>query len=163
MLTPGWTKRLFLWPLFPQIWSTGIKLVLKKMGKLAFNLLRRNSSVFFEEDMMECDLNFLEATVFSGMCTELPTASSRGQRKFCYVYFTLQVKQRHLSNGIHDTVVGPGLSNITCVTWRVLSSRSSWLLCTSSQCFVQSQRMFWTLDRCTFLTFSHPKLRQHRY
>lgn len=86
--------------------------MLKKMGKLAFNMLQRNSKVFFEDDMMECDLNFLEATVFSGMCTELPTASSGGQRKFCYVHFTLQVKHRP-SNGIHDTIAGVGLSNIS--------------------------------------------------
>lgn len=96
------------------MWSTGTKLVLKKMGKLAFNMLRRNSNVFFEEDMMECDLNLLEATVFSGLCTELPAAPSRGQRKFCYVHFTLQVKQHRPSNGIHDIVIGVGLSNITC-------------------------------------------------
>lgn len=64
--------------------------------------------------MSECDLNWLEATVFSGMCTELPAASSRGQRKFCYVHFTLQVKQHRPSNGFHDTVAGVGLSNITC-------------------------------------------------
>lgn len=84
------------------------------MGKLAFNMLQRNSNVFFEEDMVECDLNLLEVTVFSGMCTELPTASSRRQRTFCYVHFTLQVKQYRSSNGIHDTVAGVGLSSTTC-------------------------------------------------
>lgn len=70
--------------------------------------------MFFEEDMMECDLNLLEATVFSGLCTELPAEPSRGQRKFCYVHFTLQVKQHRPSNNIHNTVTGVGLSNITC-------------------------------------------------
>lgn len=75
------------------MWSTEIKLVLKKMGKLAFNLLQRNSHVFLEEDLRECELNFLEAAVFSGMCTELPPASPGGRRRFCYVHATLQVKQ----------------------------------------------------------------------
>lgn len=83
------------------------------MGKLAFNMLQRNSSVFLEEDMMECDLNLLEAAVFSGMCTELLAASSRGQREFCYVH-GMQVKRHRPSNCIHDTVIGVGLSNTTC-------------------------------------------------
>lgn len=77
------------------MWSTGIKLVLKNMGKLAFNMLQRNSNVFFEEDIIECDLNLQEVTVFSGMCTELPNACCSEQRKFCYVHVTLQVKHHH--------------------------------------------------------------------
>lgn len=88
--------------------------MLKKMGKLAFTMLQRNSNVFFEKDVMECDLNLLEATVFSGLCTELPTASSRAQREFCYVHFTLQVTQYCPSNVSNDTVAGIGLSNVTC-------------------------------------------------
>lgn len=90
--------------------------MLKQMGKLAFTMLQRNSKVFFEKDMMECDLDLREVTVFSGLCTELPAASSRGQREFCYVHFTLQVKQHCPSNGICDILAGIRLSNITCFT-----------------------------------------------
>lgn len=91
--------------MFSQIWSTETKLVLKNMGKLALKLLQRNSHVFLEEDLRECELSFLEAAVFSGMCTELPPAPPRGRRRFCYVHVTVQVQQ-HPS----DTI--PGCSRV---------------------------------------------------
>lgn len=55
--------------------------------------------MFSEEDMRECDLNLLEVAVFSGLCTELPSASSSGRRTFCYVHFTLQVNKQPNSIG----------------------------------------------------------------
>ncbi|TWW77438.1 Nuclear mitotic apparatus protein 1 [Takifugu flavidus] len=73
-----------------EVWSNEIKLKLIKMGRLAFHMLQRNSYIFSEEDVMECGLNLIEVTVFSGLCTELPTASSRGRRNFCYVHLTFQ-------------------------------------------------------------------------
>ncbi|XP_056906615.1 NLR family CARD domain-containing protein 3 isoform X2 [Takifugu flavidus] len=73
-----------------KVWSNEIKLKLIKMGRLAFHMLQRNSYIFSEEDVMECGLNLIEVTVFSGLCTELPTASSRGRRNFCYVHLTFQ-------------------------------------------------------------------------
>lgn len=141
------------------MWSTEIKLFLKKMGKLALNLLQRNSHVFFEEDLRKCELNFLEATVFSGMCTELPPACPRGQRRFCYVHVTLQVKQHPYQT---RSLIAPGFGSaapVSGMTWRLLPSRSSWLPCTSSCCFARSRRTFWSLDRSTL---SHPRLKPSR-
>lgn len=130
------------------------------MGKLALNLLQRNSHVFLEEDLRECELNVLEATVFSGMCTELPSASPRGQRRFCYVHVTLQVKQRpHQTRSPIAPGFGVGCSGIRRDLTCLLPSRSSWLLFTSSCCFAGSRRTFWSLDRSTL---SHPRLRPSR-
>lgn len=59
---------------------------------MAFKMLERNTSVFFEEDVKECGLKLTEVTVFSGLCTELPIAASDGRRTFCFIHFTVQVK-----------------------------------------------------------------------
>lgn len=62
------------------------------MGKMAFKMLEKNTSVFFEEDLKEFGLKLTEVTVFSGLCTELPNAASNGKRAFCFIHFTFQVK-----------------------------------------------------------------------
>ncbi|XP_044059459.1 NACHT, LRR and PYD domains-containing protein 3 [Siniperca chuatsi] len=71
-------------------WSSDDKHLLIKMGKMAFKMLERNASVFFEEDVKESGLKLTEVTVLSGMCTELPAAASDGRRTFCFIHFTFQ-------------------------------------------------------------------------
>ncbi|XP_034404148.1 NACHT, LRR and PYD domains-containing protein 3 [Cyclopterus lumpus] len=70
-------------------WSSDEKNLLTKMGKMAFKMLERNTSVFFEEDVKECGLKLTEVTVFSGLSTELPAAAS-GKRTFCFIHFSFQ-------------------------------------------------------------------------
>ncbi|GAA6233050.1 protein NLRC3-like isoform X1 [Lates japonicus] len=71
-------------------WSNDDKNLLTKMAKMAFKMLERNISVFFEEDVKECGLKLTEVVVLSGLCTELPTAASDGRRAFCFIHFTFQ-------------------------------------------------------------------------
>ncbi|XP_045899184.1 NACHT, LRR and PYD domains-containing protein 3 [Micropterus dolomieu] len=71
-------------------WSSDDKHLLTKLGKMAFKMLERNISVFCEEDLKEYGLKLTEVTVFSGMCTELPTAASDGRRMYCFIHFTFQ-------------------------------------------------------------------------
>lgn len=71
-------------------WSNDDKSLLTKMGKMAFKMLERNTSVFFEEDVKELGLKLTEVVVFSGMCTELPAAAPDGRRTFCFIHFTFQ-------------------------------------------------------------------------
>ncbi|KAM7413190.1 hypothetical protein PAMA_020524 [Pampus argenteus] len=71
-------------------WSRDDKDLLIKMGKMAFKMLERKTSVFFEDDVKEYGLNLTEVTVFSGLCTELPNAASDSRRTFCFIHFTFQ-------------------------------------------------------------------------
>nr|XP_020497426.1 NACHT, LRR and PYD domains-containing protein 6-like isoform X1 [Labrus bergylta] len=71
-------------------WFDEDRNMLKKIGKMAFKMLERNTSVFFEEDVQECDLKLMEVTVFSGLCAELPTAASDGRRTYCFIHLTFQ-------------------------------------------------------------------------
>ncbi|KAM9359124.1 protein NLRC3 [Symphorus nematophorus] len=69
-------------------WSNDDKNQLIKMGKMAFKMLERDVSVFFEGDLKEYGLKLTEVTVWSGLCTELPNVD--GKRVFCFVHFTIQ-------------------------------------------------------------------------
>ncbi|XP_076592222.1 NACHT, LRR and PYD domains-containing protein 6 [Chaetodon auriga] len=71
-------------------WSSDDKQLLTKMGKMAFKMLERNTTVFSEEDVKECGLKLTEVVVLSGMCTELPSADSAGRRTFCFIHSTFQ-------------------------------------------------------------------------
>ncbi|XP_074534918.1 NLR family CARD domain-containing protein 3 isoform X2 [Halichoeres trimaculatus] len=71
-------------------WSNDERNLLTKMGRLAFKMLERNTGVFFEEDVKECGLKLTEVAVYSGLCTELPTAAPDGRRRFCFVHLSLQ-------------------------------------------------------------------------
>ncbi|XP_056139491.1 NLR family CARD domain-containing protein 3 [Lampris incognitus] len=70
-------------------WSDEDRCILTKMGKMALKMLEKNTNVFSEEDVEEVGLGLKEVTVFSGLCTELPTVASH-QREFCFIHFTYQ-------------------------------------------------------------------------
>ncbi|XP_028276434.1 NLR family CARD domain-containing protein 3 [Parambassis ranga] len=71
-------------------WSNEDKLLLHQMGKMAFKMLERNTSVFFEEDVKDNGLKLTEVVVLSGLCTELPSPASDGRRTFCFIHLTVQ-------------------------------------------------------------------------
>ncbi|XP_071781730.1 NLR family CARD domain-containing protein 3 [Centroberyx gerrardi] len=70
-------------------WSDDDRSMLTKMGKMALKMLEKNISLFSEEDLKEHGLKVKEVVMFSGLCTELPTAASNG-KKFCFIHFTFQ-------------------------------------------------------------------------
>ncbi|XP_026154997.1 protein NLRC3 [Mastacembelus armatus] len=118
-------------------WSSNEKHLLLKLGKMAFKLLERNTFEFFEEDMKEYDLNLMDVTVFSGLCTELPSTQAR-KRIFCFLHVTFQEFMAALyvftmfraeSNNVLDSRVLPKLSKskspvdlIQCAVTRTLKS-----------------------------------------
>lgn len=71
-------------------WSSDDKHMLRDLGKMAFKMLERNTSVFVEEDLKAHSLDVIDVTVFSGLCTELPSPTPPGNRQFCFIHFTVQ-------------------------------------------------------------------------
>ncbi|XP_014882542.1 protein NLRC3-like, partial [Poecilia latipinna] len=66
--------------------------VLLKLGKLAFEHLEKGNIMFYQEDLEQCGLDVTEASVYSGVCTEIFKRESLifQQPVYCFVHLSIQ-------------------------------------------------------------------------
>ncbi|XP_026177846.1 protein NLRC3-like isoform X2 [Mastacembelus armatus] len=66
--------------------------VLLKLGRLAFEHLEEGNIMFYQEDMEQCGLDVPEASVYSGVCTEIFKRESVIFQKsvYCFVHLSVQ-------------------------------------------------------------------------
>ncbi|XP_018529559.1 NACHT, LRR and PYD domains-containing protein 3 isoform X3 [Lates calcarifer] len=71
--------------------SQGNNKVIMSLGKLAFQQLDKGNLIFYEEDLRECGIDVQEASVYSGLCTQVFREESCMQKKvFCFVHLSVQ-------------------------------------------------------------------------
>ncbi|KAM9341606.1 uncharacterized protein ABDE67_015269 [Symphorus nematophorus] len=66
--------------------------VLLKLGRLAFEHLEEGNIMFYQEDLERCGLDVTEASVYSGVCTEIFKGESVIFQKtvYCFVHLSVQ-------------------------------------------------------------------------
>ncbi|XP_049444935.1 NACHT, LRR and PYD domains-containing protein 12-like [Epinephelus fuscoguttatus] len=75
----------------PQELTEADREVLLKLGRLAFDHLEKGN-MFYQEDLDRCGLDVTEASVFSGVCTEIFKRESVifQQTVYCFVHLSIQ-------------------------------------------------------------------------
>ncbi|XP_067429420.1 NACHT, LRR and PYD domains-containing protein 12-like isoform X1 [Thunnus thynnus] len=76
----------------PQELTEADREVLLKLGRLAFENLEKGNIMFYQEDLEQCGLDVTEASVLSGVCTEIFKRESVIFQKtvYCFVHLSVQ-------------------------------------------------------------------------
>ncbi|KAL4006180.1 kelch-like protein 33 [Sarotherodon galilaeus] len=76
----------------PQELTEADREVLLKLGRLAFEHLEKGNIMFYQEDLEQCDLDVTEASVYSGVCTEIFKRECVIFQKpvYCFVHLSIQ-------------------------------------------------------------------------
>ncbi|XP_074479297.1 protein NLRC3-like isoform X8 [Sebastes fasciatus] len=76
----------------PQELTEADREVLLKLGRLAFEQLEKGNIMFYQKDLERCGLDVTEASVYSGVCTEIFKRESVIFQKtvYCFVHLSIQ-------------------------------------------------------------------------
>nr|XP_033465968.1 NACHT, LRR and PYD domains-containing protein 12-like isoform X1 [Epinephelus lanceolatus] len=102
------------------VWNKTTRKMILSLGKLAFEQLEKGNLIFYEEDLHKCGIDIQEASVFSGLFTEI-FREERGlfrEKIFSFVHLSIQefLAALHVFLTFNNSGVNL-LSNMQATSW----------------------------------------------
>ncbi|XP_065817492.1 NLR family CARD domain-containing protein 3-like [Labrus bergylta] len=91
-------------------WNKKSRKMIKSLGKLAFEQLQKGNLIFYDSDLIECDINIRAASVYSGVFTQI-FKEERGlyqDKVFCFIHLSVQEFLAALH--VHLTFINSGVN-----------------------------------------------------
>ncbi|XP_026107231.1 NLR family CARD domain-containing protein 3-like [Carassius auratus] len=107
-----------------------------KLGKVAFQQLVKGNLIFYEEDLRECGIDETEASVYSGLCTQIFREEFGWYqgKVFCFVHLSIQEHLAALS--VHLSCINHNRNAFEAITEQSLWSKiKDWFQLNSSEHF----------------------------
>ncbi|XP_061573377.1 NLR family CARD domain-containing protein 3-like [Cololabis saira] len=91
-------------------WSPESRKMIKSLGKLAFEHLQKGNLIFYEPDLRECGIDVREASVYSGVFTQIfrEERSLYQDQVFCFIHLSVQEFLAALH--VHRTFIKSGVN-----------------------------------------------------
>ncbi|XP_042260139.1 protein NLRC3-like [Thunnus maccoyii] len=117
-------------------WSPESRKMVESLGKLAFEQLQKGNLIFYESDLTECGIDIRQASVYSGVFTQV-FKEERGlyqDKVFCFVHLSVQEFLAALH--VHLTFINSGVNLLA--EEQTTSQRSETRQESAATCFYQS-------------------------
>ncbi|XP_055080489.1 NACHT, LRR and PYD domains-containing protein 3-like [Periophthalmus magnuspinnatus] len=89
-------------------WSPETRKMVKSLGKLAFEQLQKGNLIFYERDLCECGLDAAEASVYSGVFTQVFREEPGLYQDKVYCFIHLSVQEFLAALHVHQTFINTG-------------------------------------------------------
>ncbi|KAM6893980.1 protein NLRC3-like, partial [Xenentodon cancila] len=91
-------------------WSPETRKMMESLGKLAFEQLQIGNLIFYESDLKECGIDIREASVYSGVFTQIFKEEKHlyQHKVFCFIHLSVQEFLAALH--VHRTFVNSGVN-----------------------------------------------------
>ncbi|XP_072315957.1 protein NLRC3-like isoform X2 [Eucyclogobius newberryi] len=91
-------------------WSPKTKKMVKSLGKLAFEQLQKGNLIFYKSDLSECGLDAAEASVYSGVFTQVFREEPGLYQDKVYCFIHLSVQEFLAALHVHLTFINTGIN-----------------------------------------------------
>ncbi|XP_061565272.1 NACHT, LRR and PYD domains-containing protein 12-like [Cololabis saira] len=91
-------------------WSPESRKMVESLGKLAFEQLQKGNLIFYESDLVECGINIGEASVYSGVFTQIFREERHMYQNQVFCFIHLSVQEFLAALHVHQTFIKSGVN-----------------------------------------------------